>query len=126
MPMVEKRDCSFCGSAIEPGTGLMFVKRDGTRYQFCSSKCRRNLLDLGRVPRTVKWTKHYIKGLGKAAAMQAAQKKGKPAGKAPAAPAPAPTPVAPIAGGEGASAPAGEPAKTPAAKKKPAAPKAKE
>jgi large subunit ribosomal protein L24e len=74
--MVEKRDCSFCGSAIEPGTGLLFVKRDGTRYNFCKSKCRRNLLDLKRVPRQVKWTKHYIKGLGKAAAVQAAAKKG--------------------------------------------------
>jgi large subunit ribosomal protein L24e len=68
--MVEKRDCSFCGSAIEPGTGLMYIRRDGTRHTFCSSKCRRNLLDLKRVPRTVKWTQHYIKGLGKASAVQ--------------------------------------------------------
>jgi large subunit ribosomal protein L24e len=81
--MVEKRDCSFCGSPIEPGTGLLYVKRDGTRYQFCSSKCRRNLLDLGRVPRTVKWTKHYIKGLGKGASMQARGKKAAPEPKAP-------------------------------------------
>jgi large subunit ribosomal protein L24e len=65
--MVEKRECSFCGSDIEPGTGMLFIRRDGTRHEFCSSKCRRNLLDLKRVPRTVKWSKHYVKGAGPAA-----------------------------------------------------------
>ena len=70
MLMVEKRDCSFCGNPIEPGTGMMFIKRDGTRFQFCKAKCRRNMLDLKRVPRTIKWTKHYIKGLGKASTVQ--------------------------------------------------------
>lgn len=74
MQMVDKRDCSFCGNPIEPGTGMLFIKRDGTRYTFCKAKCRRNLLDLGRVPRQVKWTKHYIKGLGKAAAVQSRKK----------------------------------------------------
>lgn len=68
--MVEKRDCSFCGNPVEPGTGLLYIKRDGTRHTFCKAKCRRNLLDLKRVPRTVKWTRSYIKGLGKAAAVQ--------------------------------------------------------
>jgi large subunit ribosomal protein L24e len=76
--MVEKRDCTFCGSAIEPGTGMLFIKRDGTRFQFCSSKCRRNMLDLKRVPRTVKWSKHYIKGLGKASATQTKKMKAAP------------------------------------------------
>src|SRR3989304_3414521 len=42
------RTCSFCGNDIEPGTGKMFIRRDGTGYFFCSSKCERNLLDLGR------------------------------------------------------------------------------
>src|SRR3972149_178784 len=44
------RTCSFCGNDIEPGTGKMFIRRDGTVHFFCSSKCERNLLDLGRVP----------------------------------------------------------------------------
>jgi len=101
--MVEKRTCSFCGEDIEPGTGMLFVRRDGTRLEFCSSKCRRNMLDLKRVPRRVKWTKSYVKGGGKVsaaaataaslaskapdAAPKAAPKKAKAAAKPAAAPA---------------------------------------
>ena len=57
--MVEKRNCSFCGEDIEPGTGKMFVKKDGTVYTFCSNKCKKNRIDLGRVPRRTKWTIRY-------------------------------------------------------------------
>lgn len=60
--MVERRVCSFCGGEIEPGTGKMFVKNDGTVLRFCSSKCEKNMLDLGRVPRDVEWTRKYQKG----------------------------------------------------------------
>ena len=49
-------NCSFCGNEIEPGSGMMFVKDDGTILYFCSSKCDNNLLNLSRVPRRVKWT----------------------------------------------------------------------
>jgi large subunit ribosomal protein L24e len=70
--MVDKRDCSFCGAAIEPGTGMLYIRKDGTRHEFCSSKCRRNMLDLKRIPRTVKWTKAYVKGGGKKVAPSAA------------------------------------------------------
>lgn len=56
---MESRSCSFCGDTIEPGTGMMYVKRDGTVYQFCSSKCRKNTLVLNRVPRRVRWSKHF-------------------------------------------------------------------
>ncbi|MGD0716997.1 MAG: 50S ribosomal protein L24e [Halobacteriota archaeon] len=52
---MEKRTCSFCGGAIELGTGKMFVKRDGTVYHFCSSKCEKNFR-LGRLARRVAWT----------------------------------------------------------------------
>ena len=48
--------CSFCNNEIPRGTGLLFVKRDGTTLGFCSSKCRRNMLKLGREGRLVKWT----------------------------------------------------------------------
>ena len=60
--MVEKRDCSFCGRPIEPGTGKLYVKKDGTKYWFDSSKCKANMVGLKRVARNVKWTAHYTKG----------------------------------------------------------------
>ncbi len=60
--------CDFCGSQIEPGTGKMYVKKDGNTIRFCSSKCQKNMLDLGRTPRTEKWTDtyHMIKEGGQA------------------------------------------------------------
>ena len=57
--MVEKRNCSFCGEPIEAGTGKMYVKKDGTIYNFCSNKCKKNRIDIGRVPRRTKWTVRY-------------------------------------------------------------------
>jgi large subunit ribosomal protein L24e len=57
--MVEKRNCSFCGEPIEPGTGKMYVKKDGTVYNFCSNKCKKNRIDIGRVPRRTRWTVRY-------------------------------------------------------------------
>ena len=64
--MPVKRVCSFCGDEIEPGTGKMFVRRDGTVFFFGSSKCERNLLRLGRVPRTVRWTRAAIQAKARA------------------------------------------------------------
>jgi large subunit ribosomal protein L24e len=40
---------------LEPGTGKMYVRKDGAIYYFCSSKCQNNY-KLGRVPRKVEWT----------------------------------------------------------------------
>ena len=51
--------CTFCRATLEPGTGKMFVLKDGTIYHFCSSKCQRNQLHLGRTGRLEKWTKGY-------------------------------------------------------------------
>lgn len=62
--MPVRRTCSFCGNDIEPGTGKMFIRRDGTIHFFCSSKCERNLLHLGRVPRWTRWTKHFRRAKG--------------------------------------------------------------
>jgi len=59
--MVDRRTCSFCGNEIEPGTGKIYVKRDGTVYNFCKNKCQKNMLDLGRIPRKVRWTKYFVK-----------------------------------------------------------------
>ena len=49
-------NCTFCDSEIEQGSGLMFVKKDGTVSYFCSSKCKRNALNLKREGRRQKWT----------------------------------------------------------------------
>lgn len=57
--MVEKRNCSFCGNPIEPGTGKMYIRKDGTIYNFCCNKCKKNRVDLGRVPRRTRWTTRY-------------------------------------------------------------------
>ncbi len=35
----------------------MYVKKDGSIYFFRSSKCEKNMIKLGRVPRKVKWVK---------------------------------------------------------------------
>ncbi|MDD1742826.1 MAG: 50S ribosomal protein L24e [Methanotrichaceae archaeon] len=53
---MEERKCSFCSKAIEPGTGKLHAKKDGTIYYFCSSKCENNA-KLGRVTRRVKWAR---------------------------------------------------------------------
>lgn len=63
------RVCSFCGSDIEPGTGSMFVRRDGTVFFFDRSKCEKNLLKLGRVPRTVPWTRAALQAKARATGM---------------------------------------------------------
>ncbi|MGP8076556.1 MAG: 50S ribosomal protein L24e [Thermoplasmata archaeon] len=60
--MVVKRQCSFCAREIEPGTGMMFIKRDGTVFNFCTSSCRKQQLNLGRVGHRFKWTRaHELK-----------------------------------------------------------------
>ncbi|MGD0056689.1 MAG: 50S ribosomal protein L24e [Methanomassiliicoccales archaeon] len=59
--MVERRICSFCGNEIEPGTGKMYVKKDGTVYSFCTHKCYENMIQLRRIPRRTLWTRHARK-----------------------------------------------------------------
>ena len=134
--MVVKRQCSFCAGEVEPGTGTMFVKRDGTVYYFCSSSCRKQQLHLGRVGHRLKWTRaHAVKRVQAqstaqrssrvvAAASTAAAARTKPV--APSVPAPAPAaPAAPATEPEAATAaapPAKEepPAQEAPAKEKPA------
>lgn len=55
-------DCTFCGKKLKQGTGKMFVKDNGSVLHFCSGKCEKNLLKLGRDPRKFKWTKSFVKG----------------------------------------------------------------
>jgi large subunit ribosomal protein L24e len=75
--MVVKRQCSFCAAEIEPGTGTMFVKRDGSIFHFCTSSCRKQQLHLGRVGHRLKWTRAHA--LKRAADRSAAA--ARPAGK---------------------------------------------
>ena len=71
--MAEIRKCSFCYREIEPGTGKMFVKKDGTVLNFCTNKCYKNMIELKRVPRTTAWTEKAA--IEKAARIKAAEKK---------------------------------------------------
>ena len=50
--------CSFCGLEYEPGTGIEYVKADGSVLRFCSSKCRKNQA-LGRIPIRIRWTQKF-------------------------------------------------------------------
>lgn len=53
------RECNFCGTDIEPGTGMVYIRRDGAVINFCSKKCRVNMVKLKRVPRKTRWTREY-------------------------------------------------------------------
>ncbi len=55
--------CSFCGKDEKPFRGLHLIKNTGTIAYFCSSKCRKNALNLKRDKRRVHWTEafHEIK-----------------------------------------------------------------
>ncbi len=54
--MPVRATCAFCGRDIEPGTGFMYVKNDGSVLWFCSRKCYKNMIVLGRKARKLKWT----------------------------------------------------------------------
>ena len=54
--MVDEKKCSFCGKTIEPGTGKMYVKKDGTVYNFDANRCYKNMILLKRVARPTEWT----------------------------------------------------------------------
>ncbi|VVB74604.1 50S ribosomal protein L24e [Candidatus Tiddalikarchaeum anstoanum] len=49
--------CIFCSKLVEKGKGLMFVRKDGKVLEFCSKKCERNMLNLGRNQNNMKWSK---------------------------------------------------------------------
>ncbi len=113
--MVVKRTCSFCAGEIEPGTGSMFVKRDGTVYHFCTSSCRKQQLHLGRVGHRLKWTRaHALRKATEQAGSRAAGPKTTAAPPAPKATAKPETPAA-------AETPAEKPKKASRPRKKPAA-----
>ena len=53
---MEQIKCSYCKKIMPNGTGKLFVKKDGTIYYLCSSKCQNNM-KLGRLPRKLLWIK---------------------------------------------------------------------
>ena len=67
------RKCSFCGGSIDPGSGKMFVKKDGTILFFDKNKCYKNMIELKRVARKTEWTEKAA--IEKAARLKAAEKK---------------------------------------------------
>ena len=60
--------CTFCNKQIEKGTGKIFVFNTSKIANFCTNKCEKNLIKLGRKPIATRWSKHYI---------TASQRKGK-------------------------------------------------
>ncbi len=51
--------CTFCGNNIERGTGKMYVKKDAKILYFCSSKCEKNHIKLGRKFLETKWSMKF-------------------------------------------------------------------
>ncbi len=51
--------CSYCKHNIEVGTGKMLILKDGRAFHFCSRKCEKGQMKLGRVGREQKWTQAY-------------------------------------------------------------------
>lgn len=55
--MYVPKKCAFCGKEVRLGSGILFVKNDGSTRSYCSSKCKVNELKLGRDPRKFKWAR---------------------------------------------------------------------
>lgn len=50
--------CSFCSKNVDPGTGKILIQNGGKIMHFCSSKCEKNKIKLGRDPRNFKWAQN--------------------------------------------------------------------
>lgn len=53
--------CDFCGKDIAIGTEYIYVDSTGKPIHFCSSKCEKSMLKLGRKPQYIRWTAQYRK-----------------------------------------------------------------
>ncbi|WP_440771655.1 50S ribosomal protein L24e [Natronorubrum sp. DTA28] len=62
--MVEKRTCDYTGEEIEPGTGIMYVRKNGSVLHFVDSKAEKNY-KLGREPRDLEWTEDGRRNKGR-------------------------------------------------------------
>jgi len=88
-------ECTFCGVTIDRGCGLTYVKKDAKILHFCSRKCEKNMIQLGRKARTTTWTAQY-RTVKKQAMEAGAKTKKKP--KKPSTPAKTAVKKAPKAG----------------------------
>ena len=62
--------CVFCGREESPYKGVHLIGNDGSTSFYCSSKCRRNALNLKRDRNKLKWTEAYRTAKQKAAENQ--------------------------------------------------------
>jgi len=46
---------------IKPGTGITYIRNDGTILNFCSNRCKKYQLVYKKDPRKLKWTTKYGK-----------------------------------------------------------------
>lgn len=51
--------CGFCGKEEDFHKGIHLIRNEGVVSYFCSSKCRRNALNLKRDRRKVRWTEAF-------------------------------------------------------------------
>ena len=66
--------CVFCGKEESPYKGVHLITNDGSMNFYCSSKCRRNALNLKRDKKKLKWTEAYRIVKEKARVKEAAKK----------------------------------------------------
>lgn len=48
--------CTFCKGELPPVGGILYVRKDGGKLHFCSSKCKKSFF-MGRNPRKKKWVR---------------------------------------------------------------------
>ena len=53
--------CTFCGESIERWTGKIYVQKDAKILYFCSTKCEKNHIKLGRKFLETKWSRKFKK-----------------------------------------------------------------
>ena len=51
--------CTFCSNNIESGTGKIYVQKDAKVLYFCSMKCEKNHIKLGRKFLETKWSRKF-------------------------------------------------------------------
>ena len=57
--MIQMPKCTFSGEQIKPGTGTMYVLKDGKTLWFKNSKCLKNYVKLKRKPIKTQWTEFF-------------------------------------------------------------------
>ena len=58
--------CVFCGKDSSSFKGVHLLRNDGTTSYYCTSKCKRNALNLKRDKRKVRWAEAFHERRAKA------------------------------------------------------------